>query len=58
LKIIPEHITLEEDIPSPANVPSGCVFHTRCYTDRDICQVELPLLVAVQSDHRIQCRLF
>ena len=57
VKVIPEHITLEGDIPSPANVPSGCVFHTRCYTVRDICQVELPPLVEVESDHKVRCHL-
>ena len=58
LKVIPEHITLEGDIPSPANVPGGCVFHTRCYTVRDMCPVELPPLVEVESDHQVRCHLF
>jgi oligopeptide transport system ATP-binding protein len=58
LEVIPEHITLEGEIPSPVNVPSGCVFHTRCYTVRDICQVELPSLVEVESDHQVRCHLF
>jgi oligopeptide/dipeptide ABC transporter ATP-binding protein len=55
VEVIPEHITLEGEIPSPADVPSGCVFHTRCYTIRDICQVELPPLVEVESDHQVRC---
>jgi oligopeptide transport system ATP-binding protein len=58
LKIIPEHITLEGEIPSPANVPSGCVFHTRCYVVKDICRVEQPPLVEVESDHKVRCHLF
>jgi oligopeptide/dipeptide ABC transporter ATP-binding protein len=57
LKVIPERITLEGEIPSPANAPSGCVFHTRCYTVRDLCQVELPPLVEVESDHQVRCHL-
>jgi oligopeptide transport system ATP-binding protein len=58
LKIIPERITLEGEIPSPANVPSGCVFHTRCYVVKDICRVEQPPLVEVESDHKVRCHLF
>jgi len=59
LQVIPEHITLEGEIPSPADVPSGCAFHTRCYTIRDACQVELlPPLVEVESDHQVRCHLF
>lgn len=59
LKIIPEPITLEGDIPSPANVPDGCVFHTRCYAMSEICKVdELPPLVEVESDHQVRCHLF
>ncbi len=59
LKIIPEPITLEGDIPSPANVPDGCVFHTRCYAMSDMCKVdELPPLVEVESDHQVRCHLF
>ncbi|MDH4136703.1 MAG: ABC transporter ATP-binding protein [Anaerolineae bacterium] len=58
LEVIPERITLEGDIPSPANAPSGCVFHTRCYTVSDICSVESPPLVEVESDHQVRCHLF
>jgi oligopeptide transport system ATP-binding protein len=57
LEVIPERITLEGEIPSPANAPSGCVFHTRCYTVRDLCQVELPPLAEVESDHKVRCHL-
>lgn len=58
LEVIPERITLEGEIPSPANVPSGCVFHTRCNKVRDLCQVELPPLAEVESDHKVRCHLF
>lgn len=59
LQVIPEHITLEGEIPSPADVPSGCVFHTRCYAISEICKVdELPPLVEIESDHKVRCHLF
>ena len=58
LEVIPERITLEGEIPSPANAPGGCVFHTRCYRVRDLCQVELPPLAEVESDHEVRCHLF
>jgi len=39
-----KHITLQGEIPSPRNPPSGCPFHTRCYYQQERCLTEAPLL--------------
>jgi oligopeptide/dipeptide ABC transporter ATP-binding protein len=50
-----KRIMLSGEIPSPANPPSGCVFHTRCRYAKDICTVEPPPLVLVEHDHYASC---
>lgn len=40
-----EQIVLTGDVPSPANPPAGCRFHTRCWRAQEKCKVEVPLLM-------------
>lgn len=50
-------IILEGDVPSPANPPSGCRFHTRCPKCKDICKVEEPVFKPLKEhpDHLVAC---
>lgn len=53
---IPQNrIVLQGDIPSAANPPGGCVFHTRCPYAQPVCVEETPPLVEVEPDHFASC---
>ena len=45
------------DVPSPADIPPGCRFHTRCSFAIDRCRVEDPALHAVEDAHFSACHL-
>ncbi|NMM51727.1 ABC transporter ATP-binding protein [Paenibacillus aquistagni] len=51
----PERIVLQGDIPSPANPPSGCKFHTRCPFAKDICKQQIPEYKDAGSNHYVAC---
>ena len=53
-----ERIILKGDIPSPANPPSGCKFHTRCPYAMDKCKKEAPEYKCVGKDHFVACHLY
>ena len=50
-----QRIILQGDVPSPANPPSGCVFHPRCRYAQEICHQAEPALVEVEPDHFAAC---
>ncbi|CCQ94071.1 oligopeptide ABC transporter (ATP-binding protein) [[Clostridium] ultunense Esp] len=52
-----DRIILEGDIPSPANPPSGCKFHTRCMYVEDICREEVPEFRDLGGEHFVACHL-
>jgi peptide/nickel transport system ATP-binding protein len=54
-----ERIILTGEIPSPANPPSGCVFHTRCprRLSSGICESTEPPLAEVEPGHMMRCHI-
>ena len=51
-------IILAGSIPSPANPPSGCKFHTRCRQCMEICKTEVPQRYEAGNDHFVVCHLY
>ncbi len=53
-----DRIPLDGDIPSPANPPPGCVFHTRCHrVVEGLCDTTEPELRDIGEGHQIKCHL-
>jgi oligopeptide/dipeptide ABC transporter ATP-binding protein len=55
-----KRIILKGDIPSPANPPSGCRFHTRCWLRERLgnperCSAETPELREIVPGHQVAC---
>jgi oligopeptide/dipeptide ABC transporter ATP-binding protein len=53
--IVPNRIQLQGEVPSPANPPSGCIFHPRCRYAKSICKEQTPPLVEEAPGHFVAC---
>ena len=53
-----QRIILQGDIPSPANPPKGCKFHTRCDKCMAVCKIKTPSFVECGEKHLVACHLY
>ena len=53
-----KRIVLQGSIPSPANPPSGCKFHTRCEKCMELCKHVAPDWTEVEPGHFCACHLY
>ena len=53
-----DRIILEGSIPSPANPPAGCKFHTRCRKCMEICKYIQPDFIELEPEHFCACHLY
>jgi oligopeptide/dipeptide ABC transporter ATP-binding protein len=50
-----ERLVLAGELPSPANPPAGCTFHTRCPMATELCATERPTLTDAGDGHLVRC---
>jgi oligopeptide/dipeptide ABC transporter ATP-binding protein len=48
-------IRLQGEVPSPANPPSGCIFHPRCSYAKPECSQHEPMLIEIPPGHFVSC---
>ena len=53
-----DRIILDGDIPSPANPPTGCKFHTRCKHCMSCCSELAPEMKDMGGGHFVCCHLY
>lgn len=53
-----EHLSLQGELPSPENLPTGCKFHTRCPYVMDICKTSSPQIKDFSNTHNCKCFLY
>jgi peptide/nickel transport system ATP-binding protein len=51
----PKHVKLKGEVPTPIDLPPGCVFHGRCLYADERCIREVPQLIRLDSDTQVAC---
>ncbi|MCK5542598.1 MAG: dipeptide ABC transporter ATP-binding protein [Desulfobacterales bacterium] len=52
---VAKHIKLKGEVPTPVNLPSGCVFHERCVSANKRCKAEVPKLNTLEDGTQVAC---
>lgn len=50
-----QHLRLQGDVPTPINLPTGCVFHGRCPYATTRCQNEIPQAMKLDNGSMVAC---
>jgi len=50
-----DHIRISGDVPTPINLPPGCVFHGRCRFADDRCRLVIPTLLEPETGRFVAC---
>ena len=50
-------VSIEGEVPSLANRPPGCEFHTRCSYAESICRIEPPEMLPLSDGRLVRCHL-
>ncbi len=50
-----EHVRVPGEVPSPVNLPPGCVFHERCALANERCKREVPVLKPQENGTEVAC---
>lgn len=53
-----KEVPIKGEVPSAANIPTGCRFHPRClYMEKGLCDAKHPQLVEYEHGHWVECHL-
>jgi oligopeptide/dipeptide ABC transporter ATP-binding protein len=54
---VKERVILKGELPSPSNLPTGCMFHPRCIYATEICKTDKPTMREVNG-RKVACHLY